>query len=178
MGKLYRNDLEKYKNYFKESAKLLGVDIEYKYIIKKNIENQSGESVYSELSKPITISVVVEEGNPKVDSLKQLGWFVGDEENNEKLLVSFPTDTPNLQEGCRFSFVVEGNKQQNKEYVIEKLSNELLYPTCIKCLCHPILENESKYNNLNGDITYGQQDIQADDENYSYINEKPKISTF
>lgn len=175
MGSLYKKDINKYKKYFKESAKLLGIDVKYRYIIKRNTENQSGESVYSKFSQPITQSVIVEQGNPKIDSLKQLGWFVDTE--TEQLLVDFAVDTPNLQEGCRFKFSSNENEEQNKEYVIIKMSSEILYPTCIKCLCQPILENESNYDR-NGNITYGQQAITADDENYSFINSEAEVTIF
>lgn len=175
MGSLYRNDINKYKNYFKESARLLGVDIEYRYLIKRNTENQSGESIYSQFSQPVIQSVIVERGNPKVDSLKQLGWFV--DADDEQILVDFAIDTPNLQEGCRLRFLSNENEEQNKEYTIIKMSNELLYPTCIKCLCQPVLENESTYNE-DGSINYGQQDIKSDTENYSYINSEPEVTIF
>ena len=176
MGSLYKNDINKYKNYFKESAKKLGLDVEYSYIIKRNTENQSGESTYSELSKPIIISVIVEQGNPKIDSLKQLGWFTDTDMN--QLLVDFSVDTPNLQEGCRIKIKSNENSEQTREYDVIKLSTEVLYPSCIKCLCQPILENESNYNNVNGDITYGQQDIISDDENYSFINSPAEYTIF
>lgn len=175
MGSLYRQDLNRYKQYFKEVAKLLGVDISYRYIIKRKTEKATGESTYSKLSEPIKISVVVEQGNPMVDSLKQLGWFV--DTDIEQLLVDFSVDTPNLQEGCRFSFVSNENEEQTKEYVITKLSNEILYPTCIKCLCQPVLETESTINSDN-EIEYGQREITSDDENYSFINEKPELKFF
>lgn len=70
MGSLYRKDLNKYKNYFKQAATLLGIDVQYQYLIKRNTESQSGESIYSGLSEPITQSVIIEQGNPKIDSLK------------------------------------------------------------------------------------------------------------
>lgn len=31
---------------------------------------------------------------------------------------------------------------------------------------------------INNDIHYGQQEITADDENYTYINEKPRLTMF
>lgn len=166
MGSLYGKDIKKYKRYFNESAKLLGIDVEYRYIVERNTEKQSGESVYSKLSQPIIQSVIIEQGNPKIDSLKQLGWFTDTEK--EQILVDFSVDTPNLQEGCRFTIISNDNEEQRKEYVIKKLSTEAIYTTCIKCLCEPILENESTYNK--GLVTYGQQDILSDDENYSFIN--------
>lgn len=175
MGKLYRNDLNKYKKYFDEAARLHGVDVYYRYIIKRNTEEQSGESIYSKHSEPIIQSVIVEEGIPKINSLKQLGWFV-DTTDDKQLLVDFSVNTPNLQEGCRFSFVSEQNSEQNKEYAIIKLSNEILYPTCIKCLCQPVLESESTYND--GTISYGQQPITSDDENFSFISESPETKFF
>lgn len=174
MGSLYRKDLHKYKNYFDESAKLLGVDVQYRYIIKRKKETATGESVYSELSEPIKQSVIIEAGLPKVESLKQLGWFVDTTE--EQLLVDFSVNTPNLQAGCRFTLESNENEEQIKEYSIIKLSNEELYPTCIKCLCISVLENESML--INNDIHYGQQEITADDENYTYINEKPRLTMF
>lgn len=174
MGKLYRNDLNKYKKYFDEAAKLLGIDVSYRYIIKRNKENQSLESVYSELSEPIIQSVVIENGNPKVESLKQLGWFVDTEK--EQILVDFSINTPNLQEGCRFTISSNENEGQSKEYIIIKLSNEALFPTCIKCLCEPILENESRY--VDGNISYGQQSIYSDEENNTFINSEPKLNYF
>lgn len=177
MGSLYGSDLNKYKKYFKESAKLLGIDVYYRYIIKRNIENQSGESVYSKLSEPIKLSVTVDNKNPEVESLKQLGWFVDTKNISNELIVNFPIDTPNLQEGCRFSFVANYNEEQNKEYVIIRLSNQVLYPTHIVCLCQPILNNESTYSE-NGKIIYGQQDITSDTENWSYINDKPETTIF
>ena len=175
MGTLYSNDLNKYKHWFSESAKLLGIDIEYRYIIKRESETATAESIYSKYSEPIIQSVIVEQGNPMIDSLKQLGWFVDTTE--EELLIDFSVDTPNLQEGCRVKFISNEYKNQNKEYSIIRLSNQQLYPSCIKCLCIPVLENESiKLNN--NEIQYGQQDITADEENYTYINEKPKITVF
>ena len=69
------------------------------------------------------------------------------------------------------------NTEQNKEYVIIKMSSEVLYPTCIKCLCQPILENENNYDK-DGNITYGQQSITADDENYSFINSEAEVTIF
>lgn len=177
MGSLYRNDLNKFKNWFKESAKLLGVDIEYRYIIKRNSEQATGESVYSKYSQPIKQSVIVEEGVPKIDTLKQLGWFVDTKE--EQLLVSFAVDTPNLQSGCRFKFTSNENEEQQKEYEIIKLTNEQLFPSCVKCLCIPVLENSTNYVERNKeDIQYGYQDITSDNENYSFINSKPKKTIF
>lgn len=175
MGSLYRKDLDKYKKYFNNAAKLHGIEIEYRYIIKRNSENQSGENVYSELSQPIKQNVIIEQGIPMVDSLKQLGWFV--DSNTDLLLVDFSVNTPNLQEGCRIKIVANEQTEQNKEYSIIKLSNTTLYPTCIKCLCQPILENESIYHK-DGNITYGQQDILSDEENNTFISEPSKISFF
>lgn len=175
MGSLYRSDINKYKNWFTEAAKLLGVDVEYRYIIKRNTEKASGESIYSELSKVIIQSVIVEEGIPKIESLKQLGWFTDTE--SEQILVDFSIDTPNLQEGCRISFISNENSNQKREYTVIKLSNEQLYPSCIKCLCIPILENESQVIKDN-EITYGQQNIESDDENYTYINSEPNLTVF
>ena len=174
MGKLYRADLNKYKQWFKQAADQLGIDVEYKYIVSRNTEKASGESVYSELSEPIKISVIVEEGLPKIDSLKQLGWFTDTKE--EQILVDFAVDTPNLQEGCRIIFSSNENKGQNKEYAIIKLTNEQLYPSCVKCLCIPILENETV--NINGQLNYGQQNILADNENYTFISAEPEITIF
>lgn len=174
MGILYNNDLYNYQKWFSESAKLLGITVNYRYIIKRKTESQSGESIYSELSKPINIDVIIESGLPMIDSLKQLNWFV--DTNDDSLLVSFPVDTPNLQEGCRFSFISKENKEQQKEYYIEKLTNTQLYPSCIKCLCKPILNTETV--NIDDAIHYGQQDIASDEENYSFINESPKTTIF
>lgn len=175
MGKLYNNDINKYKKYFDESSKLLGIDVDYQYIIKRNTEPQSGETVYSELSKPITQSIIIEAGLPEIESLKQLGWFM--DTSKEQILVDFSVSTPNLQEGCRFKIRSNENDNQYKEYVIVKLSNNVLFPSCIKCLCEPILKNESTIH-CDKSITYGQQDITSDDENYTFINDKPEISFF
>lgn len=175
VGSLYRNDLNKFKTWFSQAAKLLGVDISYRYIIERNKENTTGETVYSKYSQPIKQSVIVESGPPKVDTLKQLGWFTDTKE--EQLLVSFAVNTPNLQSGCRFKFISNENDEQSKEYEIVKMSNEQTYPSCIKCLCIPILKNESTYVDKNN-IHYGQQDIISDEENYSYINSEPKKTVF
>ena len=175
MGKLYNKGINSYKKWFKEAAEVLGVDVKYRYIIKRKAEVASGESIYSNLSEPIIQSVIIEEGLPKVESLKQLGWFV--DTNNEQLLVDFPVDTPNLQEGCRFTLESSDNKNQTKEYLVTKLSSTQLYPSCIKCLCIPVLENETNVDDK-GNILYGQQEIISDEENYSFINEEPTIKMF
>lgn len=172
MGSLFRNDLNKYKNYFKESAKLLGIDVQYRYIIKRNSEKATGESSYSDYSKPIKQAVVIENGPPMVNTLKQLGWFT--DTTDEQLLVDFAVDTPNLQAGCRFTICSNENEEQAKEYEIIRMSNIHLYPSCIVCLCNPILKTESTYIDSDN-IQYGQQDIASDDENYSFINEEPEI---
>lgn len=176
INKLYNSNLNKYKKYFDNAAKRLGIDIQYRYVLQRNTESATGESVYSKLSEPITQSVIIESGIPKVESLKQLGWFVSVDDAKEQLLVDFSTETPNLQEGCRFTIQANENSNQIKEYVIIKLSNELLYPTCIKCLCIPVLENET--NIENNKLQYGQQEITSDSENYSFINEDKKLTMF
>lgn len=177
MGTLYTKSLDKYKNYFKQSAKLLGIDVSYRYIIDRKTELATGESEYSKLSEPIICSVIIERGNPEVESLKQLGWFVDMNPNQEQILVDFSVDTPNLQEGCRFTIASNENEEQNKEYVVIKMSSKVLYPTCIKCLCQPVLENESRVDCKNN-IEYGQQDITSDDVNYTYINEEKELKFF
>lgn len=111
-----------------------------------------------------------------IESLKQLGWFL--DTSAEQILVDFSVDTPNLQEGCRFILKSNENNQQYREYVIIKLSNNILYPTLIKCICQPIHESESQYNKEDNSITYGQQQITSDDENLSFISEKPRITFF
>lgn len=176
MGNLYRKDLDRYKIHFNEYARTLGIDVSYRYIIKRNKEKQSLETVYSELSEPIIQSVVIENGIPQVESLKQLGWFVDTEK--EQILVDFSTSTPNLQEGCRFTITSNENEDQNKEYIVIKLSSEVLFPTHIKCLCEPILENESTYNKKDGNITYGQQSIYSDEENNTFINSEKELTFF
>lgn len=174
MGKLYGNDLNKFKTWFNEAAKLYGIDVQYRYIIERKSEKATGESVYSDLSEPITQSVIIESGLPKVESLKQLGWIV--DTKDEQLLVDFSVKTPNLQEGCRFTLQSNENKNQIKEYVIIKLSNEQLYPSCIKCLCNPILKSNTSV--INNEIQYGEQSIISDDENYSFINESQRLNKF
>ena len=42
MGKLFKKDLNKYKNYFKEAAYLLGIDIQYRYITERITEKTTG----------------------------------------------------------------------------------------------------------------------------------------
>lgn len=175
MGSLYKDDLLKFQKYFNESAELLGITVDYRYIIKRKTEKATGENIYSKLSKPIQQNVIIESGPPMIDSLKQLGWFV--DTNVDSILVDFSIDTPNLQEGCRFTLTSNINEEQNKEYVINKLSNTELYPSCIKCLCTPVLKNESIEDDRNN-IHYGQQEIYSDDENYTFISEKPKITFF
>lgn len=183
MGSLYRDDLKKYSNYFDESACKHGIDVDYKYVIKRNTEEQSGESIYCELSEPIKQCVIIESGLPKVNSLKLLGWFLDEESIKNTILVDFSINTPNLQEGCRFIMQSLEDPGKLSEYVVLKISSELLYPTCRKCLCQLVLPNESSYADGKhdvdkGEISYGQRDIESDDENYSFINEKAKLSFF
>lgn len=175
MGNLYRDDLNKYKRYFKESARLLGIDVQYRYIIKRDKEQATGESVYSKYSQPIDLNVIIESGPPMVNTLKQLGWFMDTED--EQLLVDFAIDTPNLQAGCRFTICSNENEGQIKEYEIIKMSNIHLYPSCIVCLCNPVLDSNSVSVDKDT-IHYGQQDIMSDDENYSFINEHPEKKFF
>lgn len=176
MGSLYRNDLNKYKCWFDDASEQLGIDVQYRYIIERQTENTTGESIYSKLSKPIKQAVIIESGLPKVESLKQLGWFV--DANDEQILVDFSVNTPNLQEGCRFCLESNENLNQTKWYRVVKLSNEELYPSCIKCLCTPVLETESKYDDIDNSISYGQQDILSDEENYTFINDRPNLTIF
>lgn len=174
--KLYQKDLNKYKQYFKDSAHILGIDIKYQYLMSKCNEVASGEISYSKLSKPIDLSVIIESGTPKVDSLKSLGWFTNIEDTKDNLLVDFPIDTPNLQIGCRFYFQSNENQKQIKIYEIIKLTTEPLYTTCIKALCIPVLENNS--TTLDNKISYGKQNIISDTENYTFINDEADINIF
>ena len=99
------------------------------------------------------------------------------DDSKEQILVDFSNQTPNLQEGCQFTIASNRNNEQEKTYKILKLSSEVLFPNHIKCLCEPVMFNETTYIDKNN-VQYGQQAVTADDENYSFINSDAEISFF
>jgi hypothetical protein len=145
MGFLTRNDSELYRNWFKEAAILRGLKVTYRYIVSQDTTEHS-EFVNQVLSDPIELSIIYQE-NPKVKTLKLLGWFSEDPQD-KPYIAMLPFDTPNLTNEARIFIptFMELNSEA-REFRITDIKTLIEYPDCWICKIAPVFESKKPNNN-------------------------------
>ena len=97
MGELFNKDALIYRNFFKEQAKLLGIQVQYQYPIEMEFTTHGQEDPKG-YSEPISLNVIFDQ-SPRLKTLKKLGW-VSEDKSDKPYIIQVPYDTPNLQKGC------------------------------------------------------------------------------
>lgn len=152
MGLLTRNDATLFRSYFKEMAKLRGINVLYQYPINMDFTMYAEETPQG-FSEEIQMDVIFDE-NPKVSTLRKYGWTSGVDDSDKPYLASLPFDAKNLCKGCRITIIPPQPLASKNVFVITDIKADLDFPDCWKCKLAPVYFNKttaklSEYNDQN-----------------------------
>lgn len=155
MGLLTQNDAGMFQTWFKEMAKLRGIQVKYIYPVDQDVTIHS--EIQSEFSDAIDLDVIFEE-NPKVNTLKRIGW-VSENPDDKPYLAMLPLDTPQLQTKSRILIPPIGQAIPGRWFEITSIYSNLEYPDCYTCALVPVFEtikprvdySETNFNYIDDD---------------------------
>jgi hypothetical protein len=139
MGLLVNTDAARFRGYFKEMAKLLGIEVEYQYPIDMDYSTYGDENPLG-FSEPTPMDIIFEE-NPKISTLKKLGWWV-EGEDRQPYTAELPYDAPNLAKGCRI-LIPSGLRDQSRVFVITDIKANLQFADSWICKLAPVFHNKN-----------------------------------
>lgn len=137
MGELLKKDAVIYRQFFKETAKLLGVKVLYSYPIDMDytLHGNADPLGYSE---PIEMDIILQE-SPKLTTLRKLGW-VSEDPNDKPYLCQVPYDAPNLQRYCRIELPAPSPLSPSRLFRITEIQVDQLMPDSWYCKLAPVFE--------------------------------------
>ena len=139
MGLLVNSDAARFRGYFKEMAKLLGITVEYQYPIDMNFSDYGDENPLG-FSEPQIMDIIFEE-NPKISTLKKLGWWT-EGEDRQPYTAELPYDAPNLAKGCRI-LIPSGLKDKFRIFVVTDIKTNLQFADSWICKLAPVFHNKN-----------------------------------
>ena len=136
MGILTKHDATLYRQFFKEMAKLRGIQVIYQYPIDMEF------SIYAEenpkgFSEPIPMDIIFEE-NPKMATLRKYGW-VSEVPDDKPYMMTLPYDAKNLCKGCRVTIEPPHPLGKARIFVITEISSNLEFPDSWVCKVAPVM---------------------------------------
>lgn len=173
MGLLTKKDATNFRGFFKEMARLHGIDVEYRNIVSQEVTNHS-EFIY-QMSDPIPMSIIFQE-NPLVSTLRKFGW-VSENSDDKPYIAQLPFDAPDLKIGCSIT-IRSDDLESQRDFKITSMKSLLEYPDCWTCLLAPIFfSNEAKTSYIGTNYNYVETpdaDISNDapNNNFGYLNVK------
>ena len=124
------------RKYFQEMVRLLGVYVIYR-APKKDKHWTTYWEIESNYQPPISLGCIFNE-HPDQKSLKKMGWM--SELQEQESLISVGYDTPDLQVGSLIIVPSSFDNTQGRLFRIVKMSNIMIYPASITCVCVPEFE--------------------------------------
>lgn len=135
---LNEHNIKLQRTYFQEMVRLLGVYVVYRAPRKDKHWTQYQE-IESNYENPILVGCIFNE-HPDQKSLKKMGW-VSELQDNESL-ISLGYETENLQAGCLIVIPSSYDNTKGRLFRIVRMSNIMIYPASITCVCVPEYETE------------------------------------
>ena len=153
MGLLINGDAQLLRGFFKEAAKLRGIQVLYQYPIDMTFSNYAEEDPRG-FSEAEEIDIIFEE-NPKMKTLQRYGWI---SETTEEVpyMAHFPYDTYKLAKGCRVTIPSPLEDGIGRKFVVTEIRSSLEFPEAWACKLAPVffdkpnpekLENKIKHSN-------------------------------
>lgn len=140
MGQLTKKDSTIFRQFFKEMAKLRGIEVIYQYPIDMNFTIYAEEDPKG-FSEDIPIDIIFDE-NPKVTTLRKYGW-ISQTPDDKPYLAQLPFDAPNLCKGCRISIQPPLPLADIRVFVITDIKANLEFPDNWMCKLAPVFFNKT-----------------------------------
>lgn len=138
MSLIVPQEIEYLRKQFKFTVEQIGVEFRYKYPLNNSIDffNQPAPEGYSEGESVYGIF----DGDPKLETYKNLGWVVEDNDNLP-FLIHVPFDVPHIQRGCLFESDGQITSIESRLFQVTKLTTALVCPDHIVCQIVPLVGN-------------------------------------
>lgn len=149
MGLLVNNDAARFRSYFKEMAKLLGITVQYQYPVDLDFSNYGDENPLG-YSEPQIMDIIFEE-NPRISTVKKLGWWI-EGADRQPYIAQLPYDAPNLAKGCRVQ-IPSGLKDQYRTFVVTDIQANLQFADSWVCKLAPVFHKENDEQSVKTDTT-------------------------
>lgn len=139
MGLLINSDAELLRHFFKEAAKLRGIQVLYQYPIDMTFSKYAEEDPrgYSEFEE---IDVIFEE-NPNIRTLKRYNWITEDRQE-VPYMCHFCYDTKKLSKGCRIQIPSPTEDGGGRLFVVTDIRTSLEYPEAWTCKLAPVFHKK------------------------------------
>lgn len=149
MGLLINSDAELLRNFFKEAARLRGIQVEYQYPIDMTFSKYAEEDPRG-YSEAMPLDIIFEE-NPDIKTLKRYGW-ISETDENTPYMAEFPYDTFKLAKGCRIRIPSPLNDNSGRLFVVTQIRSSLEYPEAWACKLAPVFYEKPNPEKLEKDI--------------------------
>lgn len=139
MGQLFQEDALIYREFFKEQAKLLGIQVKYQYPVDMDytLHGQEDPKGYSE---PVDLDIIFDQ-SPKLKTLKKLGW-ISEDPSDKPYMIQVPYDTPNLQKGSLIILPSPLPLVPSKVFKITDITVDQILPDSWYCKVAPKFEKK------------------------------------
>lgn len=124
---------------YDEALQMMGIPAKYQYPLMPGT-NVQGETVVDSYSDPEDIFIFFE-GNPKVTTLKRLGWVV-DNSDQLPLLIHCSFNLKNLQKDCIFTFSGKFTELKERVFRVTDISYDLEAPDHVVAKIIPVYDTE------------------------------------
>lgn len=135
MGLLINSDAELLRNFFKEAAKLRGIEVLYQYPIDMTFSKYAEEDPRG-YSEPKKLDIIFE-ANPSIKTLKRYKWITETAED-VPLMGHFPYDTFKLSKGCRIEIPSPLSPDSGRLFTVTEIHTSLEYPEAWACKLAPV----------------------------------------
>lgn len=177
MGMLVRNDALRFRQYFKEAVKLVGLSVAYQWVTKQEYTIHSEKNF--EYSQPIRMNIILDE-NPTIETLNTYGWLseLGD---TLPIIAHIPFNTPNLKVGCRITLATIKGTDRPRIFEITKIGSNLEYPDSYTVALAPVLDQfpqRNQYTLVNNEkVSQEKSEFTSKEQNSSYTTNTEIIDT-
>lgn len=141
MGLLVNSDSELLRRFFREAAKLRGIQVKYQYPIDMTFSKYAEEDPRG-YSEPKEIDIIFEE-NPSMKTLKRYNWITETSEETP-YLGYFCYDTYKLAKGCRVTIPSPLHDDEGRLFVVTEIKTSLEFPESWACKLAPVFHNKIK----------------------------------
>lgn len=139
MPNLIGPDILLMRNRYDEALKLRGIPAKYQHPLNPTT-NESGDPVIDMYSPEEDVYIFLE-SNPKVKTLKRLGWVVDTQKDQLPMIIHVSWNTKNLQRDSIFSFSGLYANIPDRRFRVTEITYDLECPDHLVCKVVPVYDN-------------------------------------
>lgn len=138
------NNIKLHRQYFKQTVKLMGINVIYRAPMENKTWDGSGELDGSFYPPEVVGCLFTEYPNQK--TMKKLGWTAELQENSS--IIEVPYDLRGLQIGALFIIPSGLDNAKGRVFKVISMENIAVYPATILCEIAPVYENVFDRNQM------------------------------